>query len=215
MKIKLITSLTLAITGVLFFCGCAEKRTKEEIFWVWFADHQEDYYMDTININLYNVLSEQLNKINEDLTFEFGPIRKDGIKELEISAAGIKASFPAVLKLVEKAPKLEKWKISAFRQRKSDNYESVEYGNLKLSYDDIYFRAEKDGKKTGIELFVRDFKNDADYNNAIFLLLDNLLGEYDVETSIGWMETKELDEAGKDTLHKFIELRQLIDDKKK
>jgi hypothetical protein len=41
------------------------------------------------------------------------------------------------------------------------------------------------------------------------------LGEYDVETKIGWMENKELNETGKDTLHKFIELRKIIDDSKK
>jgi hypothetical protein len=215
-KVKSKTSiLIILIIGLTLLYSCADRRTKEEVFWDWFADRQKDYYMDSVNTELYNQLSRQLHKVDPGLTFEFSPIHDDGSKELMISAAGIKERFPVVIKLVNKAPTFKKWKIQAFRQRVPDNYDRVNYGNLILSYDDIYFRSEKDGDKIGVEFFIKNYKDNNEYGNAIFLLLDQLLGEYDVETKIGWMENKELNETGKDTLHKFIELRKIIDDSKK
>jgi len=47
--------------------------------------------------------------------------------------------------------------------------------------------------------------------NAIYLLLDNLIGEEDVAKKIDWIEWVSLDEELKDSLLPLIELRQLVD----
>lgn len=211
------STLIILINALSFvlFLGCTDKRTKEEIFWDWFTEHQQEYFIDSVNQELYNPLTAQLEKVDPGLTFEFSPVHKNGIKELIISAAGIKETFPAVIKLVDKAPEFEKWKINAFRQRVPDNYSEIHIGSVKLSYDDIYFTYEIEADKINIALFVKDYVNNADYGNAVFLSLDHLLGEYDVETKIGGIEVLTLPEEGTDTLQHFVKLREIVDSNKK
>ena len=191
--------------------GFLNKKDNNEVFWDWFVKHQNDYYSDNIDESLFDKLNIQLNKIDSNLTFEFSPIHDNGIKELIISAAGLKESFPSVIKLVDKAPKIDKWKIVAFRQRLPLDYDSVQLGDFRLSYDDIYFRYSKDSDKIGIELNIRNYNDSLEFNQSIYLLLDGLLGEYDVETKISWIERKKLEESMIDKLYKFVDLREMVD----
>jgi hypothetical protein len=105
---------------------------------------------------LFDELQKRLQEIDQNLTFEFSPINDDSIRELTISADGLKESFPSVIRLVSKAPKLSKWKINAFRQRiPGDGIKIVMNDSLKLSFDDIYFRYNVDSNKIGLELYQR------------------------------------------------------------
>lgn len=51
--------------------------------------------------------------------------------------------------------------------------------------------------------------------NAIYVLLDGLLGEYDVTMNIDWIEWVKFDENNIENLDKLTELRYLIDSRKK
>jgi hypothetical protein len=191
------------------------RESKEEKFWNWFEKNQETYYSEIENLEIrekiFNELSKNLKKINEDLVFEFSPIQENNIREFTISAEGIKDLFPVVEKLVEKAPKLKNWKFNAFRQRIPGDEFEIQYGDLKIGYSDIYYRSEDDNGKLGIELNIKNFDGKGQTQNAIYILLDGLIGEYDVTTKIGWIEWVKLNENEKENLKPIIELRNEID----
>src|SRR5882757_1127351 len=91
----------------------------QEVFWIWFAQHQAELFdFETDQERLFDQLAIQLQKVQPNLTFEFGP--KDGGKrEFVISAGGIKAAFPAVVFLADVAPALDQWRVTAFRPRRT------------------------------------------------------------------------------------------------
>ena len=152
------------------------KETKEEKFWKWFEKNQETYYSEIENLEIrekiFNELSKNLKKINEDLVFEFSPIHENNIREFTISAEGIKDLFPVVEKLIEKAPKLKNWKFNAFRQRIPGDEFEIQYGDLKIGYSDIYYRSKNDKGKLGIELNIRNFDGKTQTQNEIKIHLD-------------------------------------------
>ena len=110
-----------------------------------------------------------------------------------------------------KAPKITNWEIIAFRQRLPIEYDSVKYGDINLSYDDVYFRYSNESDKIGVELNIKNYSEVTEFNQAIYLLLDGLLGEYDVETKLSWIQRKVLDETQIENLFRFVELRDLVD----
>jgi hypothetical protein len=192
------------------FTSC---RDKDVEFWKWFSKNQTElYHFDKDQQILFNELTKKLKSIDSNLTFEFGPIHNDGIREFTISADGLKESFPNVIRLVEKAPKIPKWKIFAFRQRiPGDTIEIVYDDSLKISYKDIYFRYSFDSDKIGLELNIRNYSKEARFDNAVFILLDGLIGEYDMETKISWIERIKLDESMIDSLNNITVLREIVD----
>ncbi|MGG8497082.1 hypothetical protein ACQY1Q_11730 [Tenacibaculum sp. TC6] len=206
--------VTLSMGFFLF-----NKQSKEEKFWNWFSKHQNTYYTEIENLKIrekiFNDLSTELKKVHHDLVFEFSPIHENGIREFTISAEGIKELFPIVTNLVKKAPKIENWQFNAFRQRIPGDEFEIQYGDFKIGYSDIYFRY-VDGEygKIGIELNIRDFDNSGQSKNAIYILLDGLIGEYDITMGIDWIEWVKLDESKVKNLNPIISLRTLLDQKK-
>lgn len=195
------------------------KQQKEDKFWSWFSKNQETYYNEIENLEIrekiFNDLSIELKKVHQDLVFEFSPIRENGIREFTVSAEGIKELFPTVEKLIEKAPKIKNWKFNAFRQRVPGDEFEIQYGDFKIGYSDIYFRY-VDGEygKLGIELNIRDYDGNGQTQNAIYILLDGLIGEYDITMGIDWIEWVKLDESNIKNLNPITSLRTFIDQKK-
>lgn len=91
----------------------------------------------------------------------------------------------------------------------------IQYGDFRISYSDIYFRY-VDGEygEIGIELNIRDFDDSGQSKNAIYILLDGLIGEYDITMGIDWIEWVKLDETNIENLNPITILRTLIDQKK-
>jgi hypothetical protein len=215
MRTKLLLISVFILTIITMSFSIFNRESEEEKFWNWFEKNQETYYSEIENLEIrekiFNELSKKLKKINEDLVFEFSPIHENNIREFTISAEGIKNLFPVVEKLVEKAPKLKNWKFNAFRQRIPGDEFEIQYGDIKIGYSDIYYRSGDDNGKLGIELNIRNFDGKGQTQNAIYILLDGLIGEYDVTTKIGWIEWVKLNENEKENLKPIIELRKEID----
>lgn len=194
------------------------KQSKEEIFWNWFTKNQETYYNGIENLEireiLFDKLSSELQKVQSDLVFEFSPIHENGIREFTISADGIKENFSSVISLVEKSPKIDKWKFNAFRQRVPGDEIGLNFGDFKISYKDLYFRYQEVDGELGVELNIRDYNGEGKIQNAVYILLDNLLGEYDTTIAIGWIDWEKLDENKLDEMIPIIKLRDLIDKRK-
>ena len=194
------------------------KVSKEDKFWNWFAKNEQIYYKQIENLevrdSIFKELTKRLAKVNSELAFEFSPINDSGIREFTISAEGIKEHFPIVEKLISKSPTINSWKFNAFRQRVPGDDMSIQYDNIKIMYSDLFFRFTEKDDKLGIELNIRDFKYDGGIQNAIYILLDGLLGEYDVTMSIDWIEWVVLDESRIDNVYPIIDLRTVIDNRK-
>lgn len=161
----------------------------ETLFWKWFGENERMLFdFETDQKRVFDLLARELDKVHPDLTFEFGPKQKDRWREFVISAGGIKAAFPAVESLFSQAPKLNHWKFTKFRPRRAPM--TIEIGGRSVEPEDVHFRLFRDGDKIGMMLFFVGY-TEAERNffgNIGYLLLDEALGEYTVETQVGFIE---------------------------
>jgi hypothetical protein len=198
----------------LFMLNMNGNNSKENRFWDWFVENQDTYYnkIEDLEVRekIFDDLSSELHKIHEDLVFEFSPIHENSIREFTISADGLKELFSYVENLVNAAPKLKNWQINAFRQPVPGDDLQLQMGEWKVSYSDIFFRYVDDQDKIGIELNIRDFDGTGSSQNAVFILLDGLIGEYNIVKKISWIDWVKLDESKADPLMPLIELRDII-----
>ena len=168
-----------------------------ERFWKWFLKHEEYFFqLESHNEQLlFAQLNRALRKVNEHLTFELSAVSPEGQRELVISADGIRMVFPIVIDLIEKAPQVERWKFTAFRQATPSPI-CVKIQNVKLTYDTVKFQYEIVNNDLGIRFFIENFDpNDECYEIGICMLMDALLGEYDATTKIKYVDIVALDKA--------------------
>ncbi len=188
-------------------------------FWAWFIANEPILYYGTENIvhrrEILEEVSKQLKAINKHLVFELSPIREGEFKEFIISADGIEEVFPIVIQLIKFAPNHKNWQFTAFRPRMESNDLSISTGLIDFSYNDLFFRYVLTDKEFGVELNVRNFNQTDWEKNALFILLDALIGEYDAVTQLDWVEWIELDEQKEAELFPFVELRNIVDERKK
>jgi hypothetical protein len=190
------------------------KRTSpEERFWQWFEENSNRLFaLETDRERVFRDLTAALYKVKQGLTFEFGPVR-DGKREFIVSADGIRDRFPAVQSLVAAAPAMARWTVIPFRPPKNIDM-AVEYGGHRISADDIWFKSETDGERIGLTLFVRGLTEETrnPVAGAAFILLDAALGEYAVETRVGFIEWDGLpDDPQAAGLKPFKTIRDVFD----
>ena len=186
------TQSTIMALMTILLMSCFQKQvSKEAAFWRWFqANETRLFDFEKDQDRIFDELQRQLQRIQPSLTFEFGP-KQEGKREFVISADGIKEAFPAVIGLVDAAPPLPRWKITKFRPRRG--FQSpVTLNGLKISPEQLKFTIEPDGDKVGITLFIEGYNpRERDrYAGVVYLMLDQALGEYDVETKVGFIEFK-------------------------
>jgi len=111
------------------------------------------------------------------------------MEEFVISAGGIRAAFPAVYALYDNAPVLPRWTWVKFRPRRLPIHD-VDFGGKKVRAEDVRYLLAKDGEKVGIVLFFDGYNEPqkATYGQIGYLFLDEALGEYAVETQVGFIE---------------------------
>lgn len=189
-------------------------RTKEEKFWEWFSENE---------INLFNAknmedvyiqkLLSKIKKVHPGLTFEFSTVT-DGKKILVISADGISKYFPHVIKLVNEPKLITRWIIVPFRQRLNMNGAfSIKIGDSISDWNNFYFVIKDTGRKLDLNIYVKgvDTVNNT-VINAVFLLLDSAIGEYDVVTKIGRVDVNPFsDLKGSDKVQAFSMLPAVVD----
>ena len=166
------------------------KKTKEDTFWVWFEANQADLHdFDKDREAIFDRLSEAMNKVHPELTFEFSPIRENGKREFVISAGGIKDAFPAVESLHSAAPELEKWTFLKYRQRRNP-INDLRFAGKEVKADEVHYAIFKDEApdKVGFMLFLDGYTEEERgtvWGQIGYLFLDEAIGEYDVEMHVG------------------------------
>jgi hypothetical protein len=188
--------------GVLLTVGFLSVFTafagpKEQTFWSWFQRNSDTlYHFERNRERIFDQLAAEMHRINPDLTFEFGPILDDGSREFVISAGGVKTAFPAVEELFASAPKLAAWKWVKFRPRRS-SVSDIKILGRRLNASDVHYKLyDDDDEKVGIVLFIPGYSTaeKSFYEQAGFLMLDEALGEYTMETRVGFIEFAGMDD---------------------
>jgi len=186
--------------------------TPEQEFWKWFQKNETNLFAFEKNRDaVFNGLGTQMNKVHKSLTFEFGPV-ENGQREFVISADGIKDAFPAVERLYAAAPKLDRWVFIKFRPRRDPM--DIEYDGVKVKVADAFCTVEPDRGKAGITVFIRGYQPEHKkaYTGITFLMLDQALGEYDVETKVGFIESKLFSEHSELEKKPIKEVTKVFDD---
>jgi len=188
----------------------------QQEFWNWFVLHEAELFdFDPQLIDerekILSEVARELQKVDPDLnlTFEFGP--KEKKREFVVSAGGIKRGFPAVLSLASAAPRLDRWIVTAFRPRRQP-LSVVALNDKRVDPKDVEFSLRSDGKTAGIYLFIPGFREDAiDLKQIGYLLLDEALGEYDVEIRLGLIKMLSPQTPTDGERHPLIELPERFD----
>jgi len=189
------------------------RKSSPQKFWKWFGDNEEQFFaLDLENKaereKVFDMLARQLQKIDRDLTFEFGPPQP--VREFILSAGGIKRAFPAVLSLSKAATPLARWKITAFRPRRDTRY-TIQIGDKLVDPAQVEFILLDNGRRAALELFIPGMTDDVAFRQIGYLLLDAALGEFDVETKIDGIDMLPTTAVTEGRRHAFRELPALFD----
>jgi hypothetical protein len=163
-------------------------QSPEDRFWKWFQAHDAQILaIKTGEEPIGNELAAELHRVHPALTWEVGPTTT-GRRDFVLSADGIKAAFPSVIALGHSAPALPHWNLIRFRPPRPD-VTRIKVAGVELDSKQLEFLSEPDGAKVGLTISVPGYKPTPakSYEQAIFLLLDTILGEYAVETAIGFV----------------------------
>lgn len=159
--------------------------TPEQKFWHWFKDNESSLYdFEKDQERTFDRLSAELHKVNSNLTFEFGP-KKDGRRDFVISADGIREAFPAVEALYASAPPLAHWKVIKFRPRRDPM--DISLGSVTVKAETVLVEVIPNSGKVDLTVTMPGYAQETSnaYKQIGYLMLDQALGEYDVETRVG------------------------------
>jgi hypothetical protein len=180
-------------------------------FWKWFVANEDELFdFEKDQERVFNKLASKMRQIEPNLVFELGPKTPTG-RDFVVSASGIKSAFPAITSLVGAAPKLDRWNIIAFRPRRSPIMQ-LELKGKKADPESIQFSLIDNGENVGILLFLPDYQEqDITWREIGYLLLDEALGEFDVETKVGPIRFFARDNPVKEERFPLISLPEIFD----
>jgi hypothetical protein len=183
----------------------------EKDFWKWFVENEEELFKyRPIDELLFDKIAVQLRKVHADLTFEIGPPR-DVQREFVISAGGVKSAFPHVTRLVAATPTLARWVITPFRPRRKV-IGVVQIQGKRVDPEDVQFSLLDNGVIAGIHLFLPGFHEaDKILKQIGYLLLDDALGEFDVESNLGFIKMLPIDAETDEDRYPLTELAAKFD----
>ncbi|SHH79575.1 hypothetical protein SAMN04488109_5472 [Chryseolinea serpens] len=212
----------------MLFC-CSAKTKKEnisrpraedkiDIFWNWFADNKEKFE-DALDQDLIHqdekleLILAQLRKIEDGLAVEISA-EHNGTREIIISPEGDRSKFDIVQAIVSRAPNIDKWTVTAFRQRAPEGF-SLKIGDIEFEPAKMYFDPLIDVDSLDVIVYAENFskhdENEAAYYGLI--TLDNVLGEYDCVMKVRHYDFRDTGELPKKhNLKHLTELPKFVDD---
>ncbi len=187
------------------------RSSREDEFWTWFQNNEHTLFnFERDQERVFNRLIKAMRKVHPNLVFEFGPIENNK-REFVISAGGLKSAFPFVERLYSRAPNLACWNFTKFRPRRTPM--EIKIGDIRVSPDDVEVTIQADGEKAGLTVYLRglDKKREDQYLQAAFLLLDQAIGEYDMEIKVGFIEIKPFEQSTKFQRLNLLSLQTVFD----
>ncbi len=162
-------------------------------FWKWFEQNEKKFHKvlkekGNINKVFFDKLAPKLNELNEGFWFLVG-MYDDNTAELILTADGVIKNIVFVEELVDSAPRMNNWKITALKQPSGLNQYGIEMDGYKFDESKMSFYS-TDHKQMPDEIDItiahKDFneENRAIMTNGVYLALDNSLGELNSVTTI-------------------------------
>lgn len=187
-----VPTFTILLFAFLISLPSVTRAGAEQDFWAWFQAHEANLFdFEAHQEQTFDALAAALHRVEEHLTFEFGP-KQAGKREFVLSADGIREAFPPVEALHAAAPKLPRWAFVRFRPRREPM--DVSFEGVSVRAAAVRFTLTPAAGKVDIVLFLPgDERQDPEKMMGVgFLLLDHALGEFDVETKVGEIEVQPL-----------------------
>ena len=187
-------------------------------FWSWFVRNEKRLKNFESDPDKYlNELFIQVKKIKAGLAIEFEP-PQNGIIKMTVSANGNIELFQLVREMVERAPAVKGWKFIAFRQRMpaaAVKEMKLKVGELVLDPSVMKFFPVRENNQLNIIIYTPGVTQQ-NYNQvayASFVLLDNILGEYDCITKVASFDFHPMPTQKEelDDLRPLLELAAFVD----
>jgi hypothetical protein len=171
-------------------------------FWKWFEENNHAFLFtndvdEEVREQLLSDFLDELHKYNDKLYFLIGGL-PNGDQELIITAEGDVEQFNSVDELINNAPTVKSWVFTAFIQAKNDA-NSVIFDDVEIILDSLWFMPLQSssapssiGIKVGVPGYDSLDKNSAD--NAVYKMLDTVLGEKSFAQDIDYLDIGELPE---------------------
>lgn len=201
----------MAIVSIASIFSGSASASSESDFWRWFVKNESQLlFAEGEDEEELDRLGAALAKVDKHLTFELGPVGQ-GKREFVISADGNRAGFPKVESLYAAAPSLPSWTLIKFRPRREPM--DVNYGGIYLKAADVSVLVASSGQKAGIVMIIPGYTEAKrnTYFGLAFLLLDQALGEYDVETRVGAIDIMAAAPEGAPQPYSLSDLPTLVD----
>lgn len=174
-----------------------ELDTQYKNFWKWFVE-QESVFLEVIKNNdgvvekFIDVVGPRLKEINPNFNMLTG-MSKDGVGELIITPDGALKALPFVDDLVAVAPDLVHWRFISCKP--SMKGIGLDMNGFLLDENTISFIPVYDNKYPDyihLRFIVKGCtpENESEIGNALYLFLDNYLGEEKTMTMIDYLEVK-------------------------
>ncbi|TCK08477.1 hypothetical protein [Marinobacterium mangrovicola] len=143
---------------------------------------------------LLNAYRSSLQKIDRNLTFHFEKESEGGPVEMVFGCDGYPESIHAVLSLVGAAPDLSGISFRAFNERYDPVPAFVNMGDELCEIDEFWCSLRQLNGKLQLAVYLRDAPKILEMDprvEAVMILLDALIGEYELMTriwSLDWYE---------------------------
>lgn len=186
-----------------------------EAFWKWFAENKSKFEKnpDVEPAPDLNPILTQLRSISDGLSVEVSR-EINGVRDLVISANGARAKFPIVQRIVEKAPAIEGWTITPFRQRANIAF-VLESPSIRLATNEMKFEPLLDNGEIDVIVYAKDVAGlDKDVLNHFgMVVIDNVLGEYDSVMKVRQVDFQDQSKVrDEEQLKPLLELPKFVDD---
>lgn len=168
--------------------GLLKREDRVAAFWRWFgtnADRIREAAKRTDHAVIVQELGQQIAKAAPGVVHEIGMPDPTTV-ELIFSADGLRAGVPGVLAITKAAPRLAGFVFTAFRPRHPDFALQIKDETVKA--DDLGYVSKPDNGVLHLGVFVPGDREEGLRTTIGFLLLDQVLGEYDVMTGLGRIE---------------------------
>lgn len=180
-------------------------------FWQWFQQHQQHFHrvvdemnQDTIQKDFFDQLSPELEKVHAGIFFLTGMFDQENA-ELILTPDGVISNIIFVEELVAAAPEIAGWKFTALKPASDIHQTSIAMHGHEFSQETLsFYLRDHDGYPDEIDLVVvHDQYNEeqkAEFLQAVYIFLDNYLGEYDSITKLDQVSVRCRQDAEKELM---------------
>ena len=162
-------------------------------FWNWFLDNEKKFHAvvknsDNIKEKFFDRLSPKLNELKDGIWYLSGMF-DENTAELILTADGAIENIAFIEDLIDTAPKIQNWKLTALKQPSDLDKYGIEMEGFKFGEETMCFYSLENPEtpdEIEIEIAHKDFseENKGIIANGTFLALDNYLGELKSVTTI-------------------------------